>query len=286
MFRAVAYLSEPEARMLSAIFMEDETSGALASAALEESETRWFCEVLFDEAPDAATLDAYARDMTGLEASFEVMALPDIDWVAKSLEGLTAVTAGRFVVHGAHERAAVPANAVGIEIEAGQAFGTGHHATTWGCLSAIDRLTRKRAYKHPLDLGCGSGVLAIGLARVLRGKVLASDIDPLAVRVARGNARLNGVSAFVTTVVAGGMQHRAIAGAAPFDLIVANILARPLRALAFDIARAMSPGGDLILSGLQLGDVRRIHATYRAAGFSRIAEIRRDGWATLILRFG
>ncbi len=155
-----------------AIFMEDETTGALSSAAIEQADGTWLCEAIYDAAPDPRALADFAERMIGEEVAFTVEELPDIDWVAKSLEGLSSVTAGRFVVHGGHERDAVPANAIGIEIEAAQAFGTGHHATTWGCLMALDRLFKLRRHRRPLDLGCGSGVLAIAIAKRLRRPVV------------------------------------------------------------------------------------------------------------------
>lgn len=284
MYRAITKLDENAARSLSAVFMEDESTGAMSSAAIEQADGSWLCEAVYEDAPDAETLRNYTRMMIGEAAVFEVEELPDIDWVAKSLEGLTSVTAGRFVVHGGHERDQVPAHAIAIEIEAAQAFGTGHHATTWGCLVALDRLFKQRRYGNPLDLGCGSGVLAIGMAKRMRVPVSASDIDPIAVRVAADNARLNEVGDLVDVFCAAGLRSRRFIDKGRFDLIVANILARPLISIAGDIAQAMCSGGDLVLSGLRVEDVRRVFAAYRARGFVLQSRIIKDGWATLILK--
>lgn len=210
--------------------------------------------------------------------------LGDVDWVAKSLEGLTAVDAGRFVVHGSHQRDAVRAGKIGIEIEAGQAFGTGHHGTTSGCLIALDRLIARRRPAMSLDLGAGSAVLAIAIARLARTPVLATDIDPVATRVAAQNARLNGVQALVRCETATGFGHRAFAETGPFDLIVANILARPLMAMAPDIARNLAPDGDLVLSGILTEQRWKVLAAFRQAGLHHRRTIEREGWVTLHLR--
>lgn len=202
------------------------------------------------------------------------------NWVEKSLATLAPVRAGRFLVHGAHDRHRRHANDVAVEIDAGQAFGTGHHGTTAGCLIALDRLRRRPRIASALDVGTGSGVLAIAIAKTWRVPVIATDIDPVAVRVAAGNARINRVAGLVDCVRADGLRHRAI-GTRHFDLVVANILAGPLAGLATAIVRHLAPGGTLILSGLLPQQQRWIVATYRDRGVRfRNASVL-DGWLTL-----
>ena len=182
---------------------------------------------------------------------FETIAAAD--WVATSLAGLKPVAAGRFIVHGAHHRAGIPGNRIGIEIEAALAFGTGHHGTTRGCLLALDRICKSHAggtAPNILDLGTGSGVLAIAAARALHRRVLATDIDAAAVRVARANARLNRVGPLVEAVRAAGVTAPAIRARAPFHLVFANILLEPLQRLAAPLTRIVAPGGRVVLSGL------------------------------------
>ena len=215
---------------------------------------------------------------------FTIAELPETDWVAKSLEGLKPVRAGRFLVHGAHDRDRVKPNDIAIEIEAGQAFGTGHHGTTTGCLIAIEREAKTRTIRNALDVGTGSGVLAIALAKMAKARVLASDIDPVATRVANENVRLNGVAAFVRTLTAAGLSGRAFRERAPYDLVVANILAGPLAALAPAIRRHVAPGGTVILSGLLPEQRTRIVAAYRGTGLLLVRSMIVEGWLTLVLR--
>ncbi len=211
--------------------------------------------------------------------------LGDIDWVAKSLEGLKPVRAGGFVVHGAHDRAAVRAGETAIEIEAGQAFGTGHHGTTAGCLDMIDRLLKRRRIANALDLGTGSGVLAIALAKRSRtAAILATDIDPVATMVARANARLNAVARTVDCLTAPGLANAAIARRAPYDLVVANILAGPLMSLAPQIARVTAAGGHIILSGILERQSARVTAAFVAQGLRHRRTLHREGWVTILLQ--
>lgn len=194
--------------------------------------------------------------------------------------GFAPVRAGRFLVHDrAHRPGATGGTA--IEIEAGLAFGTGHHATTEGCLAALDAALKQRGFRRPLDLGCGSGILAIAAALALRVPVTASDIDPVAVAVARDNARLNAAGPLVRCVVADGLDHPELRRPGGFDLVLANILAGPLVALAAPLARAAAPGATVILSGLLAGQCARVEARYLAAGFRRGERRLRKEWATL-----
>ncbi|HMQ56987.1 MAG TPA: 50S ribosomal protein L11 methyltransferase [Rhizobiaceae bacterium] len=222
----------------------------------------------------------------GLEADIAEEKLPDIDWVAKSLEDLPPVRVGRFVVHGAHDRDAVRASDIGIEIEAAQAFGTGHHGTTAGCLDMLARICRVRRPRSALDLGAGSAVLAIGLAKAARVPVLATDIDPLAVDVARGNVAANRVSSLVEVIVAAGFDHPALRGVDRFDLIVANILAGPLMRLAPMFARKLERGGELVLSGILATQRASVLAAIRNQGLVHRQTLRRGAWVTLRLGFG
>ncbi|QPC88187.1 50S ribosomal protein L11 methyltransferase [Mesorhizobium sp. NBSH29] len=210
--------------------------------------------------------------------------LPDTDWVAASLEGLKPVRAGRFFVHGSHDRAKRRIGDLPIEIEAGLAFGTGHHGTTSGCLDMIWRVAGRERPRNALDLGTGSAVLAIGLAKMARIPVLATDIDPVATKVAVANVRLNHAGAFVETKTATGFHHPVFAKWAPFDMIVANILARPLMRLAPEMATYLTPGGSLILSGILERQRNAVLAAYNGQKFRHVATLAREGWVTLHLK--
>ena len=280
----VSDLSEDEARTLAAAIDGDEILWARSFDFSETTPGIWHVTVYFEDLPTPAERDAL--DRVAGDGAFEFADLPEQNWVARSLEGLAPVRAGPFLVHGAHGRAAVGGNDIGIEIEAGLAFGTGHHDTTAGCLMAIDRLAKSRPIRRALDVGTGSGVLAIAIAKRTKAGVVATDIDPVAVQVARENVRLNGVAMRVRLVTAAGLNHPVIAAGAPYDLIVANILAGPLVALAPAIRRALAPGGAVVLSGLTLEQERRVAAAYRNVGLVRDRAIRRGEWATLVLRAG
>ena len=276
----------PEARRISN-FLERDWGGQGVVVSLDErSGDQWSVEAYFEAGEPAQTADAI-RDRLGSDAfgaPLSVEVLPETDWIAAGLQSLTPVHAGRFVVHGSHDRGKLPPGHVAIEIDAGQAFGTGHHGTTAGCLTVLDRLLRARSYENPLDLGTGSGVLAIALAKSLRRPVLATDIDPVAIRVAVENTALNRVAHWVSAVISDGLAHPAVRARAPFDLIVANILAQPLMRLAPALARALNPGGDLVLSGLLRHQRERVVAAYAAQGvFLQRAQLF-ENWAVLHMR--
>lgn len=223
-------------------------------------------------------------DDLGLEVTVEREVLPDVDWVAKSLEGLQPVRAGRFLVHGSHDRHRRRPGDLAIEIEAGLAFGTGHHGTTSGCLEMIETVVRRERPTNALDLGTGSAVLAIALAKLAHIPVLATDIDPIATRVAAENARLNQVERYIETRTAPGFHDPAFARRAPFDLIVANILARPLMRMAPDMARSVAPGGSLILSGILERQRNAVLAAYTGQKFRHVRTFWRGEWVTLHLK--
>ena len=275
LWKASLQLGKSEATDLAAAF---ELTGPQAVLIAEEPfKDRSTVEALYAEMPDGALLSRLA----GREVRVEL--LPDTDWIKASQEGLPPVRAGRFFVYGAHDEGEVPKGVIPIRIEAGMAFGTGHHETTALCLAALSELARRRRFANVLDLGCGTGVLAIAAAKLWRNRVLASDIDPIAVEVTRENAAANGEAPLVTAVVADGLSHPALAGRAPYELIVANILAAPLTRLAVQIVPALRPGGVLVLSGLLRWQENLVLSFYRAQGLT-LREIRRDGaWSALVL---
>ena len=270
-----------EAAQLLATRIEDHVAcDPLAVTINETDETRmlWETAAYFADAAEAEE----ARVVLALEHGV-ITALPDTDWVKKSLEGLAPVAAGRFFLHGSHDRHRRRAGGISLEIDAGTAFGTGHHGTTEGCLRALDAILKRKQPRHGLDVGCGTGVLAIAAARATRRRTLASDIDPEAVRVTQVNAAHNGAAPLIAAIIAAGLKDPRIAAAAPYDLIFANILARPLVALAHGLSQILEPGGSLVLSGLTLDQCRWILATYRNQGLVPAGKIALGNWATLVL---
>jgi ribosomal protein L11 methyltransferase len=251
---------------------------------LEEDEDRdvWRIDAFPTTTEEADGLTRLLQDFGGLKVTRE--ALADADWLAMALSGLPPVRAGRFFVYGMHDRGRTPPNAVNLRIEAGAAFGTGHHGTTVGCLLAYDQLLKARRFERVLDVGAGTGVLAIAAARTGAKVAVGTDIDPVSVRIARENAEVN--SAAVRFVHAAGLGHARVRAGAPYDLVFANILARPLVGLAQDIRRALRPGGLVILSGLLRTQERYVRAAYLARGFSVRRRLHRDAWATLVMRRG
>lgn len=242
---------------------------------------------VYVDSEEADALEARIRAVLreeSVEADIEREELPDIDWVSHTLEALKPVRAGRFIVHGAHDRDKPRAGEIAIEVEAGLAFGTGHHGTTASCLELIDRIVTRERPRNALDLGTGSAVLAIALAKAARIRVLATDIDRVAVRVAAQNVRLNGVHGFVKAAHATGFESPLFASQGPFDLIVANILARPLMALAPQMARHTAPNGSLILSGILKRQRNAVIAAYVAQGFRHLRTLHREGWVGIHLK--
>lgn len=233
---------------------------------------------------DAATEGAIRAEAlsAGLAQALVVEELPDIDWATKTLEGLRPVRAGRFVVHGSHDSDKPRANEIALKIDAAQAFGTGHHGTTAGCLEALLRLHKARNIRSALDLGTGTGVLAIAIAKLWKIPVIASDVDPVAVQIAAANARINRVAGGFTAVVAAGFRHPLLRDG-DFDLIIANILARPLARLAPDIARHLVGDGVVVLSGMLPPQRAEILAAYGAQRLRHRRSLYRDGWLTLVL---
>jgi ribosomal protein L11 methyltransferase len=257
-----------------------------AIAAFENPQGRWDVTVHFADPPDEASirnLVALASDDT-VAGSIVFDAIEAKDWVKESLEGLVPVRAGRFIVHGSHDRDKVRDNQLGIEIEAALAFGTGHHGTTRGCLIYLDYVLRSKAPKRILDLGTGTGVLAIAAAKATKTRVLATDIDAMSVKVAHENMWLNGVGNLVETACATGFSSPAIAKHAPFDLILANILANPLRAMATDMERHMASNGMVILSGLLPHQAMSVIAAYRARGLVLLKHQIIEGWSSLLMQ--
>jgi ribosomal protein L11 methyltransferase len=231
----------------------------------------------------AKRIDAVlGSDRFGLELQIEPV--PDIDWVTHSLEGLSSVRAGRFVVHGSHDLPQTGGGTIPILIDAGLAFGTGHHGTTAGCLEMISTVVRNERPRHALDVGTGSAVLAIAIAKLGPIQVLATDIDPVATRVARENVRKNKAHIRVRCETAPGFAHKAISLGAPFDLIVANILARPLMQMAPQLAASLAPNGSVILSGILASQRQRVLAAYRIQGLFHVKTLWRSEWVTLHLR--
>ena len=248
---------------------------------LEEDEDRglWRIDAFPTSQREAAGVEAALRRFP-LKVAVEPLA--DEDWLAMSLSGLPPVRAGRFFVYGLHDKGAVPPSAVALRIEAGAAFGTGHHGTTVGCLAAFDALLKARRFPRVLDVGAGTGVLAIAAAKTGSKVAVGTDIDGPSVRIARENAAVNGANA--RFVHAFGLNNRLVSDHGPYDLVFANILAPPLVALAQDIRGALKPGGVAILSGLLRTQERRVKAAYLSRGFKLVRRLHRDAWATLVLQ--
>ena len=249
------------------IIEEDESAGVWRIDAFPTSET------------EAAAL---AGHLSGYDLRVSREILADADWLAMALSGLPPVRAGRFFVFGVHDRGRVPMGLIPLRIEAGAAFGTGHHGTTVGCLLALDRLLRRRHFARVLDVGTGTGVLAIAAARTGSRVVVGTDIDPVSVRIAGENAHANRAHARFTR--ASGLAEPLVRGCGPYDLVFANILARPLVRLSPQIVQACRPGGAVILSGLLRSQARMVLAAYLSRGMALEARIGRDAWMTLLLR--
>jgi ribosomal protein L11 methyltransferase len=335
---------EPTARRFAGYLAESLDAEDTVCAAFEGDGGQWRVEIHFRTPPDQAAVRALAALVAGEQTAAALIFEPvaAADWVAASLAGLTPVEAGRFVVHGAHDRARIKPNRIGIEIEAALAFGTGHHGTTRGCLLALDDLAKRRRnlpipplkgegrsersedrggvnlkrydphpargachraalragplVRHPppyrgrekrvLDLGTGSGVLAIAAARAMHASVTATDVDPFAVAAARANARLNRAGPMISFARANGCGVRFVRERAPYDLIMANILLGPLMRMAAPLSQLAVRGGRVVLSGLLPGHANAVLAIYRAQGLALERRIALDGWVTLVLRKG
>ena len=249
---------------------------------LEEDEDRgiWRIDAFPNDEDDVRGIEARLKAHEGLTVTVEKLA--DADWLALSLSGLPPVRAGGFFIYGAHDQGGAPKNTVNLKIDAGAAFGTGHHGTTVGCLIAFDELLKREQFERVLDVGCGTGVLAIAAAKTGSKISVGTDIDQPSVRIANENAKLNMADA--RFVHAFGLNDRKVRQHGPYDLVFANILAPPLVSLSQDIKNALKLGGVAILSGLLRTQERRVSAAYLSRGFILERRIHRDAWSALVLR--
>jgi ribosomal protein L11 methyltransferase len=272
--------------ILSEVFGEEDF--AIATTEVDEKKDIWEASVylMADEEDEVRERIAAGIRHAFPKSVIQREVIPDIDWIAKSLEGLKPVRAGRFIVHGSHDRDKVKINDIAIEIDAGQAFGTGHHGTTAGCLEVIEEVMRARTVRNALDLGTGSGVLAIAVRKLKPVPVLATDIDPIAVRVAKENVRRNGIATGLRLETAPGFHSKSFREEGPFDLIIANILARPLIKMAPQLVTHLAPGGSVILSGILAAQRWKVLSAYNGAKLRHVRTIWRNGWVTIHLKHG
>jgi ribosomal protein L11 methyltransferase len=249
----------------------------------DDDATAWMLEAYFQERPDINVVNKFVADHGGLDDG-QLEELPDIDWVAHALEGLGVVRCGRFVLYGVHDtdKLTREADDIAIRIDANQAFGTGHHPTTAGCLTLLDRFAGW-APKSVLDLGCGSAVLAIAAAKLWGRDILASDIDETSVAIARENVALNHVEDQISLLVAAGFGHSDIAAAAPFGFVFANILAGPLAELAPEMATHIAKHGRVMLAGMMAEQEAGVLAAYEKAGFRQLNRLDHETWPVLLL---
>ena len=277
-------LTRDQAYALVDAVMERDDLALTASAHEDAATGEWVFEATCEMLPDLTAFEELARTALGGDVDFTIHPIdPEVNWVAKSLEGLKPVTAGGFYVYGSHEAAPPPSGLIALRIDAAEAFGTVHHETTTGCLEAIERTLKHTRPRAMLDVGTGTGVLAIALAKRTHLRVTASDIDPIATRTTIQNAHDNGVGRLIDAVTAPGLNHQRIARGAPYDLIVANILAAPLVALAPAIGRAAGHRATIILSGLLVTQAARIVTAYASQRMILRQKLERGEWATLIL---
>lgn len=276
-------VAEQVLNALSDLFGEEDY--AIATQEIDEAKGIWEASIYGLAEQEAEIAERFetlvGQSFPTLKIEREV--LPDIDWIAKSLEGLKPVRAGRFLVHGSHDRDKVRQSDIGILIEAGQAFGTGHHGTTAGCLNMIGEVLKSRRVRKALDLGTGSGVLAIAAHLMAKIPVVATDIDPVATRVAKDNARINGVIDGIRFATAPGFHHAVFREEGPFDLIIANILARPLMKLAPALVGHLADNGTVILSGILAEQRWKVIAAYNGARLKHRRTTWMNGWVTIEL---
>lgn len=264
---------------------------ALSVSSFEDPDdhSHWNVQILYPHKPDMDAVSARVRTLA--EALALSLPLPELtevaqqDWLALVARDFPPMRIGRFFVHGVHAKDAVPVGAVALQVEAGAAFGSGEHATTSGCLRAIDALARKREFVNILDMGCGSAILAIAAAKCFpRAKALAIDIDPVSVEVARENIRINRAGAQVQAYAADGYASALVKKRAPYDLILANILARPLVKFSAALAENLAPGGAAVLSGLLSTQETYVREAHLRHGLTLVRRIKIGGWSTLVLR--
>lgn len=276
-------MSKQDAFALADAVME-EFELALSASAFEDENGNWVFEATCAQKPDLYRFNALAKAILNGVVEFKVSAVPEKDWVAHSLEGLSAINTGEFFVHGSHDNTEVPAGKIEIEIDAGQAFGTGHHETTTGCLEAISVIASKGPQpKTILDLGTGTGILAIAAAKRFQLPVLATDIDAIATNITEQNAKINNVNTRIETVTATGFEHEIFEQRGPFDLILANILAGPLKELAPEIARHAAPGGKIVLAGLLERQAEEVMIAYATNNCSLVEKVDKGDWSILSL---
>ncbi|MFK5981141.1 MAG: 50S ribosomal protein L11 methyltransferase [Rhizobiaceae bacterium] len=285
--RLFFYEDKNIAKAIGDLLFERFDEGEFPVSVFETSEdTNIWAISLYVEKEDAKRIENEVQEylaLCGYPNTFEHEIIEETDWVTKTLQDLAPVRAGRFIVHGSHDNDIPKSHEHSIIIDAGQAFGTGHHGTTAGCLDMLGECLKRQNYKNALDMGTGSGVLAIALAKARPINILASDIDPIATKTARDNTVINSVANQINCITATGFNHRGFADAAPFDLVIANILARPLQDLAHPMSAYLAPRATVILSGLLPHQKSRICATYRLQGLRLEKAHIRDSWLTLVL---
>lgn len=263
---------------------------SMSSFEADEDGAEWHTDILTETSPESAEIAARLALVSGMlgirTPNCQVQTVEMRDWMSEVERSFPPLEIGRFYVHGSHIKPPVPQSKIGLTVNAGAAFGSGEHATTSGCLLALSHLARKRAFRMPLDMGCGSGILALAMAKLWHIPTLGTDIDPVSVATAKENAAINRVSTLTCFEAGDGYNMNLVRRNGPYDIITANILARPLCKMAPLLARHLQPGGVAVLSGLLASQERMVLAAHRAQGLSLRMRICRNGWNTLVVGKG